>query len=151
MLPRNGRLYCGVMDARCYAPWLGALTALFAVRVIAQPLARVLDVPWLPRFERWHSGALPYGALLAAQILILVAQVRTTLAFSRGAVSPNPRLGRGLLVAGVLYLASMVARLILGLTVLRGHRWFDVPLPTLFHFVLAAFVILVGLFHARRR
>jgi hypothetical protein len=41
----------------------------------------------------------------------------------------------------------MLVRLILGLTVLSGQRWFASPVPTLFHLVLAAYVLLFGHFH----
>ena len=43
-----------------YAPWLWLLLGLFALRVVAQPLALQVDTQLLPRFESWHGGLLPY-------------------------------------------------------------------------------------------
>jgi hypothetical protein len=53
-----------------------------------------------------------------------------------------------LVLAGV-YFTSMLARLLLGATILHGQRWFASPLPTFFHLVLAAFLFLYGRFHFR--
>ena len=61
-------------DVQPYALWLWALTALFAIRVISQPLALVIDFRWLPRFESWHSGVMPYPLLVVAQLFILGAR-----------------------------------------------------------------------------
>jgi hypothetical protein len=46
-----------------------------------------------------------------------------------------------------LYFAAMVARLILGLTMLSDLRWFASPIPTVFHLVLATSLPLYGHFH----
>jgi hypothetical protein len=51
------------------------------------------------------------------------------------------------LTIGSLYFLSMVARLLLGLTVLNHQRWFASPIPTIFHLVLAAWVLVYGHFH----
>ena len=138
-----------MIASKRYAPWLLALTALFCFRVIAQPLSLVIGSSRFPVFGQWHSEVLPYGLLLPLQLLIIAVLARTTLSFWRGTVVPNRSLGRGLLVAGAAYAAVMIARLILGWTVMSGERWFAARLPTAFHFVLASFVILVGVFHAR--
>ncbi len=50
---------------------------------------------------------------------------------------------------GGLYLVVMIARLVLGLTAMAGDPWFDRPLPTVFHLLLACFLIAVGMFHRR--
>jgi len=47
--------------------------ALFAVPVVAQPLSLVVHSAFLPLFESWHSGALPYGLLIASQVAILAS------------------------------------------------------------------------------
>ena len=65
--------------------WL--LLLLFAFRVVAQPLALVVDSALLPPFESWHSAALPYGLLLADRGF-------------EGAVAAKPELAGGLNVAG---------------------------------------------------
>jgi len=80
----------------------------------------------LPRFDVWHSATLSYPWLLFSQIVILGLMVYVALRFSSGRV-PVSR-GRGLvfLSLGGLYLAVMIARL-----------------------VLASFLIAVGMYHRR--
>lgn len=135
---------------RHYAPWLWLLTGLFCLRVIAQPVTLFVDIPYVPPFEQWHSATLPYGVLLAGQLVIIAVLIRTALAFSSGRVAPARRLGVALLSLGTAYLGVMLSRLLLGLTILGGHRWFTSHVPTLFHIVLATFVLLLGKFHSIR-
>jgi hypothetical protein len=125
--------------------WL--LTALFAFRVVAQPLSAVVHLPILPPFESWHSDTLPYPMLLASQLVILAALAWTTTRLAKGTVSPRRSEGGVAMAIGSLYFASMSARLVLGLTVLEHHRWFASPVPTLFHLALAAWLWLYGRFH----
>ena len=130
-----------------YATGLWLLFALFACRVVAQPLALVVHSPALPPFEAWHSGALPYGLLLASQVLILAASGWTAWRFSTGAVKPSRTVGIAAIAFGGLYFLGMVARLILGATALSDVHWFASPVPTVFHLVLAAYVLLFGHYH----
>jgi hypothetical protein len=134
-------------SSRDYAPWLWLFLALFIVRVIAQPIALLTSAPFLPPFESWHSGVLPYPALVGAQLLIIAWLARTAWHFSRGDVTPHYRLGVRVLVFGGLYFATMLARLVLGLTVLSTNRWFSSILPTIFHLVLASYLLVYGHFH----
>ena len=41
------------------------LLGMFAFRVISQFLQLIGEYSWLPEFDSWHSGVLPYPALLA--------------------------------------------------------------------------------------
>ncbi len=132
-----------------YGRWLWALTALFVFRVIAQPLALVVDSPLLPQFESWHSGLLPYPLLVVAQLFILAWLALTAWRVSHDAVTPNRKAGRVLQAIAGLYAAGMLARLILGATVLREERWFASPLPTVFHLGLASYLFVFGHLHAR--
>lgn len=135
--------------AQKYAPWLWLLSVLFLFRVVAQPLALVFGSGFLPAFESWHGGVLPYPLLLASQILILLWLAHTARRFSAGAVVPRRRVGVPVLVFAAVYFAAMLLRLILGATMLSGQRWFASPLPTVFHLVLAGFLLLYGYFHYR--
>ena len=130
-----------------FAVGLWILLGLFAVRVVAQPAQLWLRIAWLPAFDTWHSGALPYWLLLVLQALTLVAQVRIAAAFSAGRVVPSRRAARWWLVAGGIYCSAMLLRLGLGATLLASQHWFSAWLPTLFHLVLASFVLLVGALH----
>lgn len=134
---------------RTHGRWLWLFAALFALRVAAQPLALVVEAPWLPRFESWHGGALPYSALLASQIVILAWLVLTARRVSAGMSAPSRKFGKLLLGAAGLYGGAMVLRLVLGATLLRDDRWFASPLPALFHLVLAGYLFVLGRVHYR--
>ena len=137
-------------SSREYAPWLWLLLALFVIRVIAQPIALLTSAPFLPPFESWHSGVLPYPALVCAQLLIIAWLARTAWRFTRGEVTPRYRLGVWMLALGGVYFATMLVRLVLGLTVMSTNRWFSSALPTVFHLVLASYLLVYGHFHFRR-
>jgi hypothetical protein len=137
------------VPSRRYAPWLWALSLLFVLRVVAQPAALSFETSLLPRFDAWHSGVVPYPLLFLTQLAIVVWLARTTWTFTTGAVTARRRLGVGMLAFGTVYLAVMLARLVLGATVLSSQRWFARPLPTTFHVVLATYFLLYGHFHLR--
>jgi hypothetical protein len=104
---------------------------------------------WLPPMERWQSGLLPYGVLLASQILIIALMTWIALDFTRGRgffLRPRRFFAAPWLWFGWTYLAVMLVRYPVQM-VLKP----DGPLiPIFFHWVLAAFVISVGLWHRRR-
>ena len=125
------------------------LLALFLLRVLAQPLSLIIDTPLLPRFESWHSGVLPYPVLVAAQILIIAWFARTAWRFGKGEVVPRHRRGVFFLLFGSAYFLFMLARLLLGLTIMRDSRWFTSYLPTTFHLVLASWLLVYGQFHLK--
>ena len=134
------------MTTRRYAWALWLLTAMFAVRVVAQPAALALD-GLLPSFDSWDGGVLPYPVLLVTQLVILGWLARTAWRFSMGTVVPHRRIGRLALMFGAVYFAAMFVRLLLGVTVLSDVRWFASPLPAFFHLVLAAYLLLYGYGH----
>lgn len=124
----------------CLALW--CLTALFALRVAGQPLA--LTVRVLPDFDAWHSGVLPYPALLAFQLAILAFMVTTNRACTRGQLAHRPRLARALTLLGSIYFVGMLARLVLGQSLSPAPAWFARPLPTVFHLVLSIWMLLLA-------
>jgi hypothetical protein len=138
-----------VESSRDYARWLWLLLALFVVRVVAQPLALLTSAPFLPPFEAWHSGVLPYPALVAAQLLIIAWLARTAWRMTKPAVTPSYRVGVTLLTLVGIYFGVMLMRLVLGLTILSSSRWFSSILPTVFHLVLASYLLVYGRFHFR--
>lgn len=133
--------------SRFYAFALWGLTLLFGLRILAQPLSRL--VPALPAFDAWHSGVLPYPALLLSQLGIATTMVVVNLRLVRGALASRPRVGGWLALLGTLYFAAMLLRLVLGQTVYVGSPWLDRPLPTLFHLVLATWILLLASYHVR--
>jgi hypothetical protein len=125
------------------APLLWVLLTLFVLRVAGQAMVAFWGVPWLPPMERWYSGLMPYPLLLPAQIAIIVLMAKICSDFTRRwgfFVRPRRFFAVHWLWFGWIYLAGMVLRfLIQGPTI-----------PVFFHWVLAAFVIAVGLWHRRR-
>lgn len=133
------------MALRSYAIGGWLLVALFAGRVIAQPLSLVVGS--LPAFESWHSAALPYSLLLVSQLVILASLGSVTYRVTIGAINPGRTFGAVVLSFGAVYFLVMIARLVLGLTIFSNVRWFASPLPTAFHLVLASWLLLYGHLH----
>ncbi len=136
-------------SGRPYTILLTVLLALFCIRVFAQLIQAWCPVPFLPPFDAWTSGALPYWLLVMVQTLIIVMCSRVIWRMHQGLAIPSSTRGRVLLVLGSIYLGLMGVRLIIGLTVATDHFWFSAWLPTTFHFVLAGFVLVYGWFHYR--
>jgi hypothetical protein len=112
--------------------------------VLGQALVVFLDVQFLPPEEAWYSGLMPYEYLLPSQLAIIVLMAKICVDFSRERgffFEPKKLFATACLWFGTLYLAAMVARAV--------FLW-DRPIPIVFHWVLAAFVITVGLSHRRR-
>ena len=132
---------------RRYVWILSLLTGVFFSRVLAQFLQiwEVSDV--LPSFEAWHSGAVPYGMLFLAQCLILFLCVRIIWKIREGDSLGSYRKGLTLLVIGCLYVLVMAFRLVVGIFWAPDHYWFGAILPTVFHLVLAGFILGYGHFH----
>jgi uncharacterized membrane protein len=60
---------------------------------------------------------------------------------------PSRKQGWVFFIIGLIYFLVMAVRLFVGLTGLSGHYWFRSYLPTLFHFVISGYLIVVGYFH----
>jgi sterol desaturase/sphingolipid hydroxylase (fatty acid hydroxylase superfamily) len=127
---------------------LSLLLFLFFLRVLGQGLVSLGLAPFLPPMEAWYSGLLPYGPLLACQLAILAAGTKTLLDLVRGKglfSEARPRLGRALALAGRLYLAAMAARYVLTMSLHPERRWWgEGAIASLFHGVLALFLIVLG-------
>jgi uncharacterized protein len=127
------------------APLLWALLGLFILRVLGQALVAFADVPFLPPMEAWYSGLMPYEYLLPSQVIIVILMAKICFDFTRRAgffFEKNRFFATAWLWFGTVYLIAMIARAV--------FLW-DHPIPILFHWVLAAFVITVGLSHRRRQ
>jgi hypothetical protein len=118
---------------------------LFILRVLGQALVAFADVRFLPPMEAWYSGLMPYEYLLPAQIVIIAVMGKICFDFTRRAgffFENNRFFATAWLWFGYVYLVAMIARAV--------FLW-DHPIPIVFHWVLAAFVIIVGRSHRRRR
>ncbi|MGH1492312.1 MAG: hypothetical protein ACRBK7_23480 [Acidimicrobiales bacterium] len=124
---------------------LTILMVLFAGRVAIQLVQWIEPVGFLPHFDRWQSGAVPYPGLLVAQLLIIATMVVVLTKLYRKELRLRPLTVVIVRAIGFGYLALMLLRLVAGLTFEDGHSWWDAPLPTVFHLVLASFILVVSL------
>lgn len=121
---------------------MGLLAMLFVGRVVAQLIQYFYPVDVLPRFEQWQSGALPYGILVALQLVIVAGQLHVVGAVSRSQRLLRQEWRRMISAFAVIYLAVMAFRLIAGLTFATDGGWLDARLPTIFHLILATYLLL---------
>lgn len=124
------------------------LLGLFVFRVAAQLVQAVHPVPFLPSFDAWQSGALPYLLLLVFQLAIIAFCGRVVWQFQSGTVEPSPRAAHVYLPLGGIYFTVMAFRLVAGFSFAATHPWLGAHIPTIFHLVLASFLLLVGFFHS---
>ena len=134
-----------------YGNCLMALLMLFSFRVLAQIIQSIYPVSFLPSFSAWHSDTLPYGLLLIAQFIIIGVGSLTVWRFKTQSVKESQQVGMLCLFLGAIYFIVMVFRLIAGFSFAADHHWFNSYLPTLFHIVLAIFVLIVGFYHTQYR
>lgn len=127
------------------------LLMLFCFRVSAQLIQWVHSVPWLPDFESWHSGALPYVWLLVSQGLIVIAFVVVIIRIQLNRYDYYGMRVKLLLAIGWVYFAFMLLRFILSVTLLPSHSWFGATLPAFFHIVLAAMLLVIGYYEKTLR
>jgi hypothetical protein len=127
--------------------WLMFLLFLFCFRVGSQLVQRFFPVSFLPAFDEWHSEALPYWVLVILQTIIILVCLRITYQFITGTAQPNHKKGKFFLLFGILYFSIMLFRLAAGLTFAPDHPWLSAKLPTVFHLVLASFLLVVGHFY----
>jgi sterol desaturase/sphingolipid hydroxylase (fatty acid hydroxylase superfamily) len=126
--------------SRFHTHLLGLLAVLFLGRVVVQLIQYLHPVDFLPGFEEWQSGALPYAVLVALQVAIIAVQLRVIGAVSRGRRLLGAQWRRAVSVFAIIYLALMAFRLTAGLTFATDGGWLDARLPTIFHLVLASFL-----------
>lgn len=138
---------------RRYPLVLLALTTLFVLRVAGQALVAFGDVTFLPPFERWHSGLIPYPILLSVQLVMIAVMLAIVRDFARGTgffVNLGPTTGKLLVRFSYLYAFAMVLRYIWTMTLHPELRWLTGTIPIWFHFVLAAFIYLLGRYNCAR-
>ncbi len=140
-------------SSRQYALVLGVLAVLFLLRVLGQMLVAFAGVTFLPSMPEWYSGLLPYPILLPVQWLILLVQLGISVDLWRDAgvfATRRPRLGRLLHWFSLVYFAVMVTRYVVTMTLYPERRWLGTgTIPIVFHWVLAAYLFVLGRFHTR--
>jgi hypothetical protein len=136
-----------------FAILLWILLFAFCLRVLGQMLVGFAGVSWLPPMEGWYSGLMPYPYLLPSQFLIIALYSKVCLDFTCGEgffVRSRPVFGRSVFVFGYLYLAAMIVRYIIRMSLYQEARWFGGTIPIFFHWVLASFIIAFGQYHRGR-
>jgi len=136
-----------------YPLLLGTFTLLFVLRVLGQVLVGIHEVSFLPPFEQWYSGLLPYPLLLLVQIALIVLMLKIVRDFAHGNgyfVGLKPRTGTILKVLSCIYFLSMLVRYVVTMVLHPELRWFTGTIPIWFHMVLAAFIFALGDYQVRR-
>ena len=124
------------------------LQGLFALRVVGQLLVYWRAPAWLPAMDEWASGLLPYRLLLGIQLmtLLLMTVVAVGIAVDWPAVAePRPRLGILLIGIATVYALAMIVRYGLRMARRPDQRWLGGTIPIAFHFVLAGWLMVLGL------
>ena len=129
---------------------MSVLCALFVLRVLAQLTQAIYPVGFIPPFEAWHGGVLPYSVLLAGQFA-LIGWMSYVLHKVRNRTMRAKRWKyRACLTLGGVYFAFMAFRWFAGMTFLAEHDWFSKQIPAFFHLVISGFILLLGV-HIRVR
>jgi putative CocE/NonD family hydrolase len=137
---------------RSDAKWLWLLLALFCLRVLGQILVALFSVSFLPPMEEWFSGVISYPPLLVSQFLIILLFGKICLDYTRGRgyfTQPRPVLGTWLTVIGSTYLAVMIIRYVMRMSLYPHERWTGGSIPIFFHWVLATFILVFARHHKR--
>lgn len=122
-------------------------TALFAARVAGQAMQHWMPQSYLPGFAEFQGSNLPYGVLLASQLVILVLMTHYALRVRRGALAASRRAGVILGWLGGAYMTGAIARIAVGLAVPAAPPWFTAWIPAVLHVVLAAYVVTLAHYH----
>jgi hypothetical protein len=125
---------------------LSSLLSLFVFRVFAQLIQYNRNLAFLPGFDTWHSATIPYGWLLVSQLFIIFIILAVIFKIHFETYQCNKRRALILLCLGIIYFLFMTIRFALSLTILQSHPWFGATLPAFFHIVLAAIVIVIGIY-----
>lgn len=128
---------------------LALLTGLFLLRVVGQAVVRARTTSWLPPNEQW--ALTPYPVLLRVQLAILVLMGWIDVDFARGQgfwTEPMPGFGTGIVWFSFVYAGAMAVRYVLRMSRRPEQRWFGGAIPIVFHWVLAAYLFVLGSFHA---
>lgn len=132
---------------RRYSIILACLATAFLLRVVGQVLVAFFRVDFLPPMVQWYSGLLPYPILLPIQIVILIVQAAISRDIWRGEgflAVRRPRTGRVLCGFSYVYALAMVIRYAMTMYLHPQRRWFTGTIPIFFHWVLAAYLYLLG-------
>ena len=138
-----------VRGSRPILLWL--LQALFMARVAGQALVGLYAPAWLPTWDEWQSGLLPYPLLLPAQLVLIVGMTIVSYDNTRGSgrfCVESQRVRSRLRLVAAVYAGAMLLRYGLTMAIEPDMRWLHGTVPIAFHLVLAAYLAVLAL-HAR--
>ncbi|MCI5066403.1 hypothetical protein MRY87_11825 [bacterium] len=119
------------------------LFTLFTLRCVAQLMQYALEFTWLPPFSRFQSGSIPYPLLLSLQVVILSLGWPLSLRIKQRTTPLSPKIIRWIRPLGVVYLLFSVIRLFLGTCIYTEHSFWAAHIPSIFHLMLATWLLLV--------
>jgi hypothetical protein len=141
-----------VDDPRAAGLVLLLLTVLFLGRVAGQVAVAVRAPAWLPPMTQWNL--LPYWYLLPIQLVFLAVMGVVSVAFLYGSrdgllTEPREAVGAAVVAASGVYAGAMAVRCVVRMRRRRDQRWFGGTIPIVFHWVLAAFLLVYGAYNLR--
>ena len=139
----------GAAGARRPVFLLWLFTLLFVVRVVGQVLVAIRPRDWLPPMHLWNL--IPYPILLPLQLIIIGIMLWINRDFSANsgiATIHHPGAGTMLIGFSAIYALVMVIRYIVRMSRQPEQRWFGGTIPIVFHFVLASYLLFLGVFYA---
>ena len=128
------------------------LTVLFLGRVAGQVAVALYAPAWLPPMSQWNL--LRYRYLLPIQLVFLLVMAIVSAAFLSGTsdgllTDPRATVGAGVLAVSGVYAGAMLVRYVVRMRRRRDQRWFGGTIPIVFHWVLAAFLLVYGVYNVR--
>ncbi len=128
------------------------LTVLFLGRVTGQVAVALRAPSWLPPMVQWNL--LPYRYLLPIQLVFLSVMGVVCAAFLDGSddgalTTPRTVVGAAVVVVSGAYAGAMGVRYVVRMRRRPEQRWFGGTIPIVFHWVLAAFLLVYGVYNLR--
>jgi hypothetical protein len=140
----------GKLGDRTASFFLLIFSVLFLFRVLGQIVVLRRAPSWLPPMEQWNL--MPYALLLPIQIVFLavMAWIDVDLFRREGFFAGGgSETGWFLIGFSFVYAGSMAVRYIVRMVRRPGQRWFGGTIPIVFHVVLAAFCLTLGIRYAQ--
>ena len=139
-------------DPRAVGAALLLLTLLFVGRVVGQVAVALAAPSWLPPMSQWNL--LPYRYLLPIQAAFIAVMATVSAAFLRGTddgllTEPRRAVGAAVVAVSGVYAGAMAVRYAVRMKRRPGQRWFGGTIPIVFHWVLAAFLLVYGVYNLR--
>ena len=134
------------MTRPALAAAIWVLQGLFALRVLGQIYVGLYQPVWLPSWDEWYSGLMPYPWLLPTQLVMLMAMTATSYDYTRGdgrLFIESMRVRRTVRVVSYVYAAAMLIRYCLTMWLEPEMRWLHGTIPIVFHLVLATYLYLL--------